>query len=189
MIVVFDFDKTLTYKDSLAELFKERTYGFLKVFYYILKLLSKLGFISVKREKLIMIHILFGADEEVFAHACRKQASNIKFTPIMDCLKKCILDGDRVIVLSASAIYLLREVFKGMHVEIIGSEFVAYAGRIRRFRQHPFDREKIELLQKYGIRKVDDAYFDSHHDECLKSITRQWYHVKDGIVVESNQTV
>ena len=59
--VVFDFDKTLTYKDSLTELFIQCIGGnfLLRFLYFCLKVMSKLGIISVKTEKLFMIRILF----------------------------------------------------------------------------------------------------------------------------------
>lgn len=185
MIVVFDFDKTLTYKDSLAELFKERLNLFTWICYFSLRVGSKIGLISVTREKLVMIKILFGADEVRFKSACVEQASQIKLTPVIDILKQHLLHKDRVIVLSASAKYLLEEVFKGCNIEIIGTEFLVENGKIIKIAQHPFKKEKLKVLKDNNVTDIDDEYFDSYHDECLKSITKNWHRVKDGVVVES----
>lgn len=186
MTVVFDFDKTLTYKDSLSELFREKS-GLLTRFVHLgLKVLSKVGLISVKQEKLAMIRLLFGGDERRFADACREQAGRIRLNPMMDTLREYAARGERVIVLSASAVYLLSEVFSGLEIDIMGSEFEVRDGKILGFRQHPFDQEKLETLRRHGVTHVDEEYFDSHHDECLKDISDRWYRVQDGMIVEHN---
>lgn len=184
MIVVFDFDKTLTYKDSLAELFRCRLNVFTGICYSLLRVGSKIGLISVAQEKLVMIRILFGADEGRFKVACVEQASQIKLTPIIDILKQHLLHKDRVIIMSASAKYLLDEVFKGYDIEIIGTEFLVVDGKIVKIVQHPFGKEKLEALKRHNVTDIDDEYFDSPHDECLKSITKNWHKVKDGVVVD-----
>lgn len=184
MVVVFDFDKTLTYKDSLAELFKKYSNSFTWICYFLLRVSSKIGLISIIREKLVMIKILFGADDARFKAACIKQASQIRLTPILDILKQHLLNKDRVILLSASAKYLLEEVFKDSDIEIIGTEFLVEEGKILEVIQHPFGEEKLVILKRNNIIEVDDEYFDSHHDECLKSIAKNWHRVKNGVVVE-----
>lgn len=186
MIVVFDFDKTLTYSDSLTDLFRVNSNYVQRVIYFGLKVCSKLGLISVKVEKMVMIKLLFESNEELFSKACRDQVKHLRFSPIMAKLTEYLNEKDRVIVLSASSIYLLREVFANNNVEILGSEFDVVSGKIIGFRQHPFDEEKLQVLSKYGISKVDEAYFDSRHDDCLKSISQRWYRVKNGMIVESN---
>lgn len=183
--VVFDFDKTLTYSDSLYELFMSHMRGVksvLKLYYLGLKVLAKLDVITIAQEKTSMIKLLFGGDEERFSKACREQ--QVKLAPTMQLLDKHVEDGDRVIVLSASAVYLLKEVFKKRNVEILGSEFVVKDGMIKGFKQHPFWNEKLEVITRYGITEIDDEYFDSHYDECLKSISKHWHRVKDGVIVE-----
>lgn len=184
MIVVFDFDKTLTYKDSLSELFKERLNVFTRLCYFLLRIGSKIGLISVPQEKFVMIKILFGADEVRFKAACIEQASQIKLTPVIDILKQHLLHKDRVIVLSASAQYLLDEVFKGYNIEIIGTEFLVVEDKIAKIVQHPFGKEKLKVLKENNVTDIDDEYFDSCHDECLKSITKNWHKVKDGVIVD-----
>ena len=185
MIIVFDFDKTLTYEDSLNLLFKSRLNFITICFYVVLKILSKLKFISVEKEKLSMINILFKSDNERFKEACIEQASKIKLTPIMDILREHVSKHNRVIVLSASSKYLLEAVFDNYKVEILGSEFLVENGKIIRFTQHPYDTNKIDTLKNHNITYIDDEYFDSSHDQCLKAIARNWHRVKDGKIVES----
>lgn len=182
--VVFDFDKTLTYKDSLTELFIQCFGGnfLLRFLYFCLKVMSKLGIISVKAEKLFMIKLLFKGKEKKFADACRKQ--KIQFTPIIENLRSALDSGYRVIVLSASACYLLDALFEKTKVEVLGTTFEVRNGCIKGICQHPFDKEKVDTLKKYGVDAIDDMYFDSSHDECLIGMSKHWHRVRKGIIVD-----
>ena len=187
-IIVFDFDKTLTYMDSLKELFLGEMCGLkypLRAYYMFLAVLSKFKIITVRKEKELMIKLLFRSDEGVFAVRCQKQAGNIKLNPVFNKVSAHIEEGDRVIILSASSEYLLKEVFKGTNVGIIGTTFICDKGKIKRINQHPFGKEKYDLLIKQGITNVDEMYYDSHNDECLIPLCSRWNKVKDGVVIET----
>ena len=189
MTVVFDFDKTLTYKDSLSELFMHEMLGWkypLRVYYFMLKILSKLKIITVRREKEKIIQLLFDSDCALFEKKCREQAKTLRLTPIFDLLKKHVEAGDKVIVLSASSVYLLDEICKGLLVEIIGTTFICSDGKIKRIDQHPFSAEKYELLFKNGIKAVDEMFYDSPSDECLIPLSKKWNKVKNGVIVETH---
>ena len=188
-IVVYDFDGTLSYGDSMEELFNSEMRGVKSVFrlyYYFLKILSKLKLSTVKKEKERMIKLLFHSDENSFETACENQANDYLFSPIMDLLRKDIEDGYRVIVLSASSVYFLNKVFGGMNVEIYGTTFNVKDGKILGIDQHPFYHEKVDTLVGNGITLVDEAYFDSKWDDCLKPMCRKWHRVKNGVKVEEN---
>lgn len=190
--VVYDFDGTLAYGDSLEALFNQEMRGWKSVYrlyYYFLKVLSKLKLSTVKREKERMIKLLFHSDEKTFQVACEKQADGYKLSPIMDCLKKDMDAVNRVIVLSASSEYFLNAVFGGMDVEILGATFKCKEGKIVSIDRHPFYHEKVNTLVKHGITEVDEAYFDSKWDECLKPLCYKWYRVKNGAIVESGENV
>lgn len=186
--VVYDFDGTLSYEDSMEELFNSEMRGMksvYKIYYYFLKVLSKLKLSTVKREKEKMIKLLFHSDEIAFREACEKHAKEYRFSPIMDNLKKDVAEGNRVIVLSASSVFFLREIFKGVDVELIGTTFKSKDGEICGINQHPFYHEKVDTLVGNGVPVVDEAYFDSKWDECLKPICRVWHKVKNGGIIES----
>ena len=187
-VVVYDFDGTLSYGDSMEELFNSKMQGSkagYRLYYYFLKVLSKLKLSTVKREKEKMIKLLFHSDEKAFRDACVEQAKSYKFSPIMEILKKDLSQGNRVIILSASSEYFLKTVFRGDKVEILGTTFNCEKGKIKSIKQHPFYHEKVDTLAGYGIPEVDEAYFDSKWDDCLKPMCRVWHKVKNGIVVES----
>ena len=186
-IVVYDFDGTLSYGDSMEELFNSKMCGAkarYKLYYYFLKVLSKLKLSTVKREKERMVKLLFHSDEKTFRDECVKQAKGYKFSPIMEMLKKDVIEGNRVIVLSASSEYFLKTVFDNK-VDVLGTTFNSEDGKIKSINQHPFYHDKVDTLVGYGISVVDEAYFDSKWDDCLKPMCRVWHKVKDGVVVES----
>lgn len=186
-IVVYDFDGTLSYGDSMEEMFNSEMQGIkslYRFYYYFLKVLSKLKLSTVKREKEKMIKLLFHSDERAFREACVEQAKSYKFSPIMEKLKKDVSQGNRVIVLSASSEYFLQTVFADVKVEILGTTFNCDGGKIKGINQHPFYHEKVDTLVGYGISVADEAYFDSKWDECLKPICRKWYKVKQGVIIE-----
>lgn len=187
-IVVYDFDGTLSYGDSMEELFNSEMKGIkslYRCYYYFLKVLSKLKLSTVKSEKERMVKLLFHSDERAFREACVEQAKSYKFSPIMEMLKNDLSLGNRMIVLSASSEYFLQTIFNGVDVEILGTTFDCEEGKIRSIKQHPFYHEKVDTLVGYGVPEVDEAYFDSKWDECLKPMCRVWHKVKNGIVVES----
>lgn len=190
--VVYDFDGTLAYGDSLEALFNQEMRGWKSVYrlyYYFLKGLSKLRLSTVKREKERMIKLLFHSDEVAFREACEKQALGYKMSPIMDYLKKDVEAGNRVIVLSASSECFLNAVFKGMAVEILGTTFICKGGKIVGINRHPFYHEKVDILVEHGIAEVDEAYFDSKWDECIKPLCLIWYRVKHGLIVETGENI
>ena len=72
-LIVFDFDKTLIYEDSLTVVFKQRIQQkslFFVGFYFLLKALSKLGLISVRYEKELSIRMIYGSNLELFFADC-----------------------------------------------------------------------------------------------------------------------
>lgn len=187
-VVVYDFDGTLSYGDSMEELFNSEMKGIkslYRCYYYFLKVLSKLKLSTVKREKKKMIKLLFHSDERAFREACVEQAKCYIFSPIMEMLKKDVSEGNRVIVLSASSEYFLKTVFDDDKVEILGTTFNCEEGKIRSIKQHPFYHEKVDTLVGYGVPIADEAYFDSKWDDCLKPMCRVWHKVKNGVVIES----
>lgn len=188
-VVVFDFDKTLTYKDSLRELFNEEMKGLkfpLRFYYLLLMVLSKFKFISVRKEKECMIKVLFNSDLNLFKRKCIEQAKVLRLNPIFSRVVESITSGKKVIILSASSMFLLEEVFKEVDVEIIGTTFCCENNIIKKIDRHPFASEKFEVLTKYGIKEVEEMFYDSHNDECLIPLCNKWNKVKNGVIIEQN---
>lgn len=184
--IVFDFDGTLSYKDSMTELFNEQMTGCRKlyrVYYYLLKVLAKLKITTVKFEKEQMLKLLFHSDVAAFAKASCEQAKNFKLNPAFSKVQEHLTKGDRVVVLSASSMYFLSEVFKGMNVELVGTTLIQENGHILGIGRHPFFHEKVECLKQMGICEVDEMYYDSKWDEVLIPICKVSHKVINGQIV------
>ncbi len=182
MTIVFDFDKTLTYTDSLTQFFKERMRGWRAIwwpYYMCLKVLSKFGAISVLREKELAMNALcprsYGKMEELFSDF----ASHIKLSEIDERVNSAIAAGHRVVVLSASLEIYLRKIYP--QCLVIGMQFAV--GTRFHVTQHPYGKAKIECLKSYGIGHVDEFYYDSESDEEVFPICDRAYKVSNGRIV------
>ena len=185
-IVVFDFDGTLSYKDSMKELFNEQMSGWRKayrIYYYLLKVLAKLKITSVKFEKEQMLKLLFHSDLKEFANASREQAKRFRLNPLFTKVQEYINNDDRVIVLSASSMYFLETVFEGMKVELVCTTFTASNGRILGIDLHPLRHRKVKCLKQMGIEQVDEMYYDSKWDEVLIPMCKVSHKVENGQIL------
>jgi 2-hydroxy-3-keto-5-methylthiopentenyl-1-phosphate phosphatase len=184
--VVFDFDGTLSYEDSMATLFNREMHGWraiYRLYYYLLKILSRLQIVTVKCEKEQMIKILFNSNLSSFKSACKCLAKQFRLNPIFSKVGSYVLSGDRVIVMSASSIYFLEEIFKGNNVELIGMTFNVSGGKIIGIKKHPFYKEKVKCLKELGIEEIDEMFYDSHWDECLIPMCKVYYKIKSGQII------
>lgn len=185
-IVVFDFDGTLSYEDSLTELFLQEMKGIkfaYRIYYFALKILAKLCIISVKIEKTLMIKLLFNSDVNKFKMACETQAYNFKLNPIFSRIQDYLNNGDRVIILSASSIFFLEKVFERMNVEIVGTTINSNGNKFLSIDCHPFYKEKVICILSMGISLIDEMYYDSKWDECLIPMCKEWHKVNCGAIV------
>ena len=172
-IVVFDFDGTLSYKDSLTELFLQEMKGIkfvYRIYYFALKVLAKFCIISVKTEKEQMIRFLFNSDVN-------------KFNPIYSRVQDHLKNGDRVIILSASFIFFLAKVFEKKNVEIVGTTLNSDGNKLLGINCHPFHKEKIACILSMGILSIDEMYYDSKWDECLIPMCKEWHKVNNGVIM------
>ena len=185
-IVVFDFDGTLSYKDSMKELFNEQMSGWRKayrIYYYLLKVLAKLKITSVKFEKEQMLKLLFHSDLKEFANASREQAKRFRLNPLFTKVQEYINNDDRVIVLSASSMCFLETIFESMKVELVCTTLKASNGRILGIDRHPFYDEKVKCLKQMGIEQVDEMYYDSKWDEVLIPMCKVSHKVENGQIL------
>lgn len=185
-ILVFDFDKTLTYKDSFTQLCFQRmlkiTRWWVFPIYITLRILSKFKFISVKKEKEIALYLLFPHYISEFNEICRKFSSKIKLNPIVDNLNKAIILKNRAIILSASPREYIRQLFP--EIEIFATELkVDCTGKIKGIDRHPYGLAKLDTLVAQGITHINEMYYDSHSDEVLIPYCDVWHKVHAGKII------
>lgn len=187
-IVVFDFDKTLTYRDSLTQFFLERMKGWRVIFlpyYILLKVLSKYGVISVQKEKEFAFNVLCPRSEACTNRLLIDFADRIVLNEINEKVDDSLLRGDRVVILSASSEVYLNKIYPDC--EIIGLRYDADKGY--HITQHPYGKEKLDLLLRKEIERVDEFYYDSKSDEYVLPICKKAYRISNGKIVEEKENL
>ncbi len=181
--IVFDFDKTLTYKDSLTQFFVERMKSWRAIFlpyYFILKILSKYGFISISKEKELSFAALCPTSDSIINNLLVEFTDRIKLNDINERVLYNIKEGNRVIILSASPEVYLKKLYPSC--DIIGLQLSNRNGI--KIAQHPYGLEKLSLLKKKGITQIDEFYYDSHSDEFVFPLCKKAYKISKGKIIE-----
>jgi HAD superfamily hydrolase (TIGR01490 family) len=190
-IVFFDFDGTITSKDSLFIFLK---YVFGKIFYW--KMLFFLptylrylvGHITNQEAKEILFSMFFYNISKVeFDDICEKFVNNnLKDVLKNDALEKIqshIVNKDKVVIVSASISNYLTPLAKQLNVELISTELEfkegIFTGRFST--KNCYGPEKVNrILERYNLTKYDEilAYGDSKGDrEMLEIATKKFYKV------------
>ena len=188
MLVVFDFDKTLVNYDTTMPFFKfcctnKIRWRFAYLFYLFLKVLSKVGMISVKKEKEIGLFLFCPKDKNKFILKCKEFSETIKLNTLytqhyLNHLK----NNDTLIIASASFKYYLKQLFP--NAIIIGSTIkLNKSGQIIGIKNHPFKKEKSDILKSIGYSKIDKFYTDSKNDIPTSLLADKTYWVKNGKII------
>lgn len=155
VLALFDFDGTITRKDSFIEFIKyykgltSFCAGFTMLAPYLL--LYKAGFIKNWRVKELVFTFFFKNEPYgIFKKKCREFSLNVIpgliNTAALEAINNHIKNGNRVIVVTASLEDTLSDWCGSMHVELIGTRISVKKGLIT---------GKIEGKNCYGIEKVN----------------------------------
>lgn len=182
-VVVFDFDKTLTRKDTVLGFYRAATPSRLRYLlklppYYLLAVLKKLGLIDNDTLKHRSIQLfLRGMSRSRLEEAGRQYARSIALNRLYeeDYLARA---ESNPIVSSASYAEYLRPLFPGGRV---------FASRIHYDRQdratglahNMYGAAKVRKLREAGITAIDILYTDSYSDKPLMDIARKVFLVKN----------
>ncbi len=185
-IIVYDFDKTLTYKDTLFDFLK---YCSKKDFYYPIKLiiymiamlLSKIGFISNTTMKELGVRLfLEGMDKEEFLKKSKEYSKSIVtnklYNEVIDKKEKCF-------ILTGSFEDYIKPLF-GDFVTILGSNISFKNDKVDKLGINIYKDKKIQILQKVGIKGVDRFYTDSFSDFEVAKISKRVFIVKGDEIKE-----
>ncbi|GAB5524358.1 MAG: hypothetical protein Roseis2KO_22300 [Roseivirga sp.] len=179
-MIVADFDKTLTNYDTGTVFFvfsaKKKGFGILSwAFVYSFKVLSKLKFISVKTEKESMANLFLPKSENGLEEIARVFAKTIELNALGDDIAK----KTDVIIASAGFDCYLKHVYPSHR--IIGTQLVLTKKKKFRIKEHPYGKEKAELLQeKLNVDRIDEFYTDSISDMPTSLMAHKTYWIKDG---------
>lgn len=189
-IVVFDFDKTLTNNDTTFPFFLYCCkFNILRYFFVIpfvfIKILSKLNFITVKQEKEIGLKF-FCPSNVLFKNAAVKFAEKIALNSLYYdyLLKYKRAQNVKIIIASAAFEDILKSIFPNLL--IIGTKInSAKGGKIIGIKQHPFGKEKANLL-KHKFNKIDFFYTDSMNDIYTTYLALKTFWVAKGKIISQS---
>lgn len=183
-LVVFDFDGTITFKDSLPEIIKFQK-GILAFWMGVIILspvlvLFKLGFIPNQRAKEYVLSFFFKNDDlKRFQKKCTRfsleRLPQIVKESALECIQKHQESGDRVMIVTASAENWLSSWCEKMKVELIASRLQIKNNRLTGKIEgtNCFGPEKVKrLTEKVDIKSFDKIYVyaDSKGDKELLDV-------------------
>jgi hypothetical protein len=176
-MIVLDFDKTLTYRDTTLPFLAFGLSPMLSIFchilYYCLALLVKLKILDVVSLKQLMVKWRFkGYDDHAWKLHCKEFSAVIKTNSIY---RQTNWDQSNLVVASASFKEVLLHLFPSS-VLVIGSE-VEIEKKIS-ITKHAMGEHKAELLRAEGIESFDRLYTDSLADLPLMKMAREVVWVK-----------
>ena len=188
-VIVFDFDKTLINDDSTLLLFnycckKSPLRYSLMPIYFLLKVLSKLNFISVKREK--EFGLLFFCPQNIadFRTICYEVSQLLKLNNLYnEEFLPYFKTNSKLVIASAGFTYCLENLFPD--ILIIGTTVnVNCMGKIVGIKDHPFREEKARIILSEGIEQIYKFFTDSKNDIPTSILAKKTNWVKNGEIVK-----
>ena len=183
---VFDFDKTLTIKDTTLDFFcfglGKGNIVLLTLFYYAMAIFVKLGFLSVLSLKNILLRLRFNnVNPDEWNRHCQSFAKTIKTNKLYGEVNW--LEPD-LLIISASFMEVLQHLFPHS-VEVFATTVKCENGKWQ-IEDHLYRSRKREVLIENGIQEIDEFYTDSWHDRSVMGIAKKIYWVKGNQVTELN---
>lgn len=175
-VVVYDFDKTLTYRDTLWGYFTYcgRDGAFLtlkKALYMGAMLLSKLKLISNSRMKACGVALfLRGKERDVLERLSEAYGKEIAFNRLY---RQLSFDrGKDYFVVTASFEEYVRPLFPS-HVDVVGSRLFYREGYVAGVAENCYKELKAAALKQRGIDRIDLLYTDSISDLALAQMAEK----------------
>ena len=180
-VVVYDFDKTLTYKDTLTGFFthcaeKNVLYP-LKLFVYgVAMVLAKFGFMDNTRLKKTGVKLfLQSKSRDEITECAGSYGDKIVFNKLFYEVtegKETAGSDDTVCVVSASFEEYLTLLFSSKIV-VNGSRLKYTNDRVSGLEINCYKDKKVQRLTEGGIKKIDILYTDSYSDAPLARISEK----------------
>ena len=176
-LVVFDFDKTLTYRDTLLSFYihtSKKNFKFpIKLSCYIgLMILSKLKIISNDFLKIKGFNLfLRGLKDNYIEYKAKNFVSKIDYNDLYKTFNFNTKDK-KIIIISASYEIYLKHIFS-KNVKVFGSKFISVKGITSEFSFNCYSTNKNHILQKNNVNHIRTFYTDSYSDVSLARISKQ----------------
>ncbi len=175
-VIVYDFDKTLTYKDTLFGFFYSSVKNPLLLFpkltiYMGSMVLAKFKVISNTRLKEIGIRVfLKGKSSHDISLLAQKYAKVIPFNKLYE--RFDVDPKNRYFIVSASFQEYLYPLFS-KDVHVIGSVLSYEKDKVCGLEFNCYKEKKVLALKKIGIDQIDLLYTDSYSDVALAKISKK----------------
>jgi len=185
-IVVYDFDKTLTYKDTLLGFFRhaapKNIFYPLKLTLYIAAMVGvKIKIISNSKLKDSGIKLfLKGMSEKEFEEKCQSYAKIIICNKVY---QKLLQNETSCHIVTASFETYVKALFPDS-VKVTGSRILFEDGKAEGLLFNCYGTDKAEALHKAGINAIDIFYTDSFSDFPLVKMAKKSYIVKGDMLIE-----
>ena len=179
-ITVYDFDKTLTKKDTLLGFFlfnEERSLllNIKKMRYFIFMVLTKFKFISNTRLKEFGIKLfLSNLTTKELEYKYDNYKNEIEYNFLF---KKTDFSLNEIYIVSASFEEYLKPIFPA-NVKIIASKLKYEDSKVVGQEFNCYEKDKITALKKVSINKIDTFYTDSISDLPLVNISEKTVLIK-----------
>jgi phosphatidylglycerophosphatase C len=189
-LALFDFDGTITYKDSFLEFIKFYKGHFSYIIGLIVFLpvlfLVRAGFIKNSRAKESVLTYFFKNEPvKQFGFKCSEFSTkiipNLVKSNALQAISGHLAKGDRVIVISASFEEWLLDWCKSMNLELIGSKIEVRDGVVtgKIDGKNCYGAEKVNRLKQYlDISQFSEIYMygDSKGDQQLLELANHKYY-------------
>lgn len=186
-IIVFDFDKTLTYTDTLLGFYNSidntKYSRYLKLLiYFFLMIFFKLNLITNHvLKKTGFLIFLKGKSKEFINNKAKSYASKIIFNKLYHSFDFSN-NNNLIIIISASYEVYLKYIFPN-NVKVIGSNFIYKDNYALKFNFNCFSENKVSALKDIGVHNIDEFYTDSYSDRSLVRMS------KESFIVQSNKLI
>ena len=174
-IIVFDFDKTLTYNDTLFGFFvcasKINILFPLKVgIYFTLMVLAKIKLLSnTKLKEFGVLIFLKNKSSSELRKSSVSYKKTIKFNKLFS---KYNFNNENIYIVSASFEDYLNSIFTD-NVTIIGSQLTYSQDLVCGLKFNCYNKNKIDALANANVFKISEFYTDSYSDFPLASISEK----------------
>lgn len=177
-VVVFDFDKTLTYDDTLLSYFlfvgREKPLFTIRFgLFFFLMVIKKLKVINLEQLKSFGVRLFLGYRPDTLEVKSRDFARTIRFSSLYREDFQKSKSQARVIIMSASLDTYLKYVFP--EVEVVCSTLAYRNGRPYELSYHCYSSEKATSLKRRGISEIGTLYTDSISDLSLAKMASRVY--------------
>ena len=185
MIIVFDFDKTLTYEDTLFGFFyicsrNDLTTCIKLPLYFLSMVAHKLKLISNENFKRIGVRLFLRGKTKEFIRNCAEEYSgNIKLNHVYHTEFK---KYNNPYVISASFYEYLLPLFPTAN--ILCSEIEFSDNRVKCLKTNCYGKVKYQLLSANGIDYIDILYTDSVSDLPLARFSKEINLVKGDQIIK-----